>query len=199
MFKGKGLLQQIADELSDRKVLRSLGLDFPRYRAAKAEIQRVSNFEGFRNEPPTDIEIGLGFFAFVLWTLKGMELKDPAFGQAANETARIVSVNFISALTNAPEIVASIQRRVANFDPDYEVALALAKDSSPAWKGSLTRAVIMVCRSIAYEATGLMGGKLDLPGDMRIKEMGLVAYCMLVSALDESTAAKIVAPLGILE
>lgn len=198
MFTIKSSRQMVVHEIEARKIAHSVGLDFARYKAARAEIQRVSTFEGFREEPPTEIEIALGFFAFVLWTFKGTELRDPAFGEMANETARIVSVNFISALTNAPGVISSILEKVPEFDARREVTLAIAKDNSAAWKPCLTRAVIMVCRSLAYEATGIMGGQLELPPNMNLKEMGLVSYCLLSEALDEKTAAKIVAPVGVM-
>ena len=197
MFTLKSLHQMISGQLSTYDVAASVGIDKGRYTAAKSEILRVSTFEGFREEPPTEIEIALGFFAFVLWNLEGIKLNDAAFGQMANETARIVSINFVSALRNAPEIVKSINCRIPNFDPTREVELAAEKDNGKFWKTCLTRAVIMVCRSLAYEATGLMGGQLELPQNMNMKEMGLVAYCLLAEALDKETAASIVAPLGI--
>jgi len=198
MFTIKSLAQMVSDDLSAREIARSVGLDFIRYRAAQAEIQRASTFGGFREQPPTDIEMALGYVSFVLWSFKGTELKDSTFAMMANETARIVSINFMCALTDAPRIVASIQRRVPDFDPPVEAALGIAKDNGPFWELCLTRAVIMVCRSLAYEATGLMGGQLDFPEDMSLKELSLVAYCMLAEALDENTAKSIVAPLGIL-
>lgn len=198
MFTLKNLHQIVFDQLGTYEIAASVGMDKGRYTAAKYEILRVSTLEGFREEPATEIEIALGFFCFVLWNLEGIKLNDPAFGQMANETARIVSINFISALRNVSEVVMSIRRRVPNFDPQKEVALAMEKDSSSFWKRCLTRAVIMVCRSLAYEATGLMGGQLELPSNMNMKEMGLVAYCLLAEALDKETAARIVAPLGIL-
>ena len=188
----------VSDDLSARNITRSVELDFGQYKAAKAEIECVSSFEGFRDEPATEIETALGGFAFLLWTAKGMELQDPAFTQAANETARNVSISFISALAKAPTIVSSIRSKVYDFKPESEVALAIAKDNSTEWKNCLTRAVIMVCRLLAYEATGIMGGKLEFVEGMNLKEMGLVAFCMLAEALDENTARSIVAPLGIL-
>jgi hypothetical protein len=198
MFTLKSLRQMVFDQMSTYEITGSVGIDKRRYAAAKSEILRVSTFEGFREQPATEIEIALGFFCFVLWNLEGIKLNDPAFGQMANETARIVSINFISALRNAPEIVSSIRRRVPSFDPPTEVGLATEKGNGKFWKTCLTRAVIMVCRSLAYEATGLMGGQLELPQNMNMKEMGLVAYCLLAEALDKETAATIVAPLGIL-
>src|SRR5260221_2023450 len=197
MFTLKSLHQMVFDQLSTYEIPASVGIDKGRYASAKSEIIRVSTFEEFREEPATDIEIALGFFCFVLWNFEGIKLDDPAFGQMANETARLISINFISALRNAPEIVESIRRKVPNFDPPQEVALAKEKDSSKFWKMCLTRAVIMLCRSLAYEATGLMGGQLELAQNMNMKEMGLLAYCLLAEALGKKTAASIVAPLGI--
>lgn len=198
MFPVLSLAQVVFDELSARKIAHSVGLDSAKYRTAKLEIERVSSFEGFRDKSATELELALGSFAFFLWMAKSMELRDPAFTQAANETARIVAINFISALTNAPTIVSFIRSQVPHFDPEREIALAIAKDNSPVWKNCLTRAVIMVCRSIVYEATGIMGGRLKFVEGMSLKEIGLVAFCMLAEALDENTAKNIAAPLGIL-
>ncbi len=179
------------------------------YTRVKEEVYRVSNFEGFRSQPASPLEIGLGFLAFLEWTLKGMAIRnsrhadgidDAAWNiamqyhfEVPNESARNVAVQFVERLGTNPTVVSAIRRKIPSFEPEQEVALALAKVSKadPQWGPCLTRAVIMGCRSLAYEATGIMGGSLDLPKTLTVRDLGLVGYHLMAEALDEEGAAII--------
>jgi hypothetical protein len=173
-------------------------LDKGMYALARKEIYRVSTFKGFRAAPPTSLEIAIGCVAFFLWTLKGMEVKDSLYAERADETARTAAMEFINLLSQNPLVVSEIRKKVHNFQPEQEVALAFAKvlRTNPQWAPCLTRAAIMVCRSLAYEATGLTGGHLHFPQGLTVCDLGLIGYHLIVEALDKKTAKMIMTPFG---
>jgi hypothetical protein len=142
------------------------------------------------------LEIAIGYVAFFLWTLKGMEVKDPLYVEMANETARTAAIEFIDLLSQNPLVVSEIRRKSHDFQPAQEVALAIAMVPryNPQWEPCLTRAAIMVCRSLVYEATGLMGGYIDFPESLTILDFGLIGYLLIAEALDEKTAEMVMTP-----
>ncbi len=198
--RGGNVRQAAKDQAARLRLRRTMfTLDETRYRLARKEIYRVSTFEGFRDAPPTSLEIAIGYVAFFLWTLKGIEFKDSLYAEMANETARTAAIEFINLLSHNPLIVSEIQKSVHDFQPEQEVALGFAKvpRTNPQWGPCLTRAAIMVCRSLAYEATGLMGGHLDFPQDLTVRDFGLIGYLLIAEALDENIAKMVMTPFGL--
>lgn len=101
------------------------------------------------------IEKALALQAWLLWTRR---LRDPndrstVIGQSSN-TARAVAIAYVDEVLSRPDMARRLRDAGFRFDPATEVRQALTKDTSGNWNSSLTRAIIMITRGLAYRTLG---------------------------------------------
>jgi hypothetical protein len=118
--------------------------------AASREVQ------GFRPDKPlTHVEKGLGLMAFVFWLRVGKELSDETYFTAPNQSARTIAIRFAETYLANDAIKNAIRSSIPTFDPQQEVRWARELAIHAQWNTCVTRAIIMLCRVLAYRYTGV--------------------------------------------
>lgn len=122
---------------------------------ALAELDSVAqSLKPFRPDQPISVmEQALGFIAFACW-LNRVEHNPDFQYEPANETARAIAVQFVDEVLSEDETIRAVRKYVPSFDPNIEIGWALQRANHPLWQASLTRAIIMICRSLAYRYSG---------------------------------------------
>jgi hypothetical protein len=130
--------------------------------------------QSFRpGEPFTQLELAFGYSAFIKWmeiSLQKQHNNSPdfyEFYEGCNHSAREVATKFIDMANKNQFISSKLERHYGKIDNQKEMQLAgkgLLSSFNPDWNSSLTRAVIMVCRQLAYLYTGIMGDTFGLVG-----------------------------------
>jgi hypothetical protein len=131
-----------------------------------------SMMQSFRPDKPfTRLEQALGLLAFAHWLEIGEGQYDSMYFTAPNDSARLVTIQFVENMLSEPETRRLLQAKVNSFNPEQEVKWAKEKANHSQWTLSLTRAVIMLCRALAYRYTGLTVSKSTLLNQMSLAEL----------------------------
>ncbi|WP_214803840.1 hypothetical protein [Exiguobacterium sp. s194] len=133
------------------------------------EIQRAGMFmQSYRpNKPFDNLELAYGLMAYQDWLDGAMQIVD-SFGMgeeidnylySCNQTARDAAINLMRVEFSDPGTLNAISRS-RTINPSQELNLANNPSLSsynPYWETCLTRAVILLCRQMAYFFTGREG------------------------------------------
>ncbi|MDD4693667.1 MAG: hypothetical protein PHD88_04575 [Firmicutes bacterium] len=104
------------------------------------------------NRSFSEIELVLGFSAYVYWLAGVLKLEDKAqeeYLEGASETARQVALDFTAMLNDSQELLSAI-KKITPFEPEEELKWSKTKTEPNNWKFSLTRAIILITRQLAY-------------------------------------------------
>lgn len=120
---------------------------------AKIRLNAKKMEEYRDNKTFSEIELVLGFSAYIYWLagvirLEGTKEQDE-YLDASSETARQVALEFIGMIKHEKTLVNAIKMET-DFEPEIELELGWAKEKNNQWKFSLTRAVILIARQLAY-------------------------------------------------
>ena len=128
------------------------------YREILENANQVIN-GGWRKTPPSDAEIALGFTAFGVWLIAGQSSSDPYYYSYPSESTRQMTLQLVEDIARSPSVLSAIRRKHPQFNPARELALAETKPdrNHPEWGESVTRWMIMMCRSLGMAATGQIG------------------------------------------
>jgi hypothetical protein len=146
-----------------------------------------------RGQPFVDAELALGLAAFVFWLERGLaaaEAGQREFMATPNESARNMAIVFAEVILAGPAATRAIRRRFPDFDHQAEQLQALQNSSQGPWMASLTRAIILVCRGLAYSTTGFQP-RLTVPDDTPVAEFERAAVSWVAEALDSNIADTI--------
>lgn len=129
----------------------------------KAEVEHASRYmEDYRpGKPFTLLEQSLGLMAFANWLRFGKPA-DLLDASLVSHSARSVAVQFVEEVLSEHSTVNAIRAQVPAFDPRKEVLWARHKAHHPDWQASITRAVVMLCRGLAYRYTGALDTRSEL-------------------------------------
>jgi len=120
--------------------------------AARVELAASAmKMQGFRTwRPFSDYEIAHGFAAFVRLILNVRKPGGEALLQDPSMAAREAALQHVR--FDIAETALADQMRTAGvpFDAAREVAWGYARAEHSAWNGSVTRAVVLLCRGLAY-------------------------------------------------
>ena len=117
------------------------------------------------DQPFTDLEKALGLWAFAYWLSHGQMAKMGRPGDfeahfsSPNVSARFAALSLADSRLDDPKVMSAIREQEPTFNPVAEFEMGANKSDAPEWKSSITRAMVMICRSLAYRYTGFMGTK----------------------------------------
>jgi hypothetical protein len=138
----------------------------------------VRGVQSYRpNKPFIPLEQALGLTAFATW-LEMRQQNDELYLMSPNESARLVAIQIVEEVLSKKATIELIRAEVPSFDPETEVIWAKQKVSHSQWQATLTRAIIMLCRELAYRYTGIVGEKSDLLDQLRPDELTRIAIGM---------------------
>lgn len=150
-----------------------------------------------QNNKFKDIEICFGFCAFYYWLIKGLDLSESEaedFYEAANDTARAAAIEFVYESSTDKRITEKVKIKMPNFQPKEELALAqdtmFCMTHPEVWNDTLTRATIIICRSLAYKYVGLQGC-YNFPDNTTFKDFILLGINWCDRTIDESVGRRI--------
>ncbi|MCM3364886.1 hypothetical protein [Niallia sp. MER TA 168] len=141
----------------------------------KREVERAGK-EMQSNRPGnsfTQIELAFGYAAFMKWLALALQKKQNntpdfyEFYEGCNDSAREIATQFMDLVYQESNISRALKHHYGNLDTNKEIQLAMQGASAsynPNWNNSLTRAVIMICRQLAYFYTGILGDTFELAG-----------------------------------
>jgi hypothetical protein len=145
----------------------------------KREMERAV-VNGDKSRPQwafSNYEKALGFTAFIYWFYKGIIQRENGLGhdyfEAPNVSARTVALEFMINHVTRPPVSNRIAEVLPSFKPDQEAELVITQPRyGQPWDSSLTRSTIILCREMSYLLTGILGEKLNVPGDLSFVEPG---------------------------
>ena len=82
-----------------------------------------------------------------------------------------MSLNFISICLKNSYVQLLIRQRNVEFNCETELKWGYEKVSFGEWNVCLTRAIIIICRKIAYKYTGAFGDRLRFPDNISTGEL----------------------------
>lgn len=143
--------------------------------AIKQEVERAGReMQSYRpGEPFTELEKAFGYAAFMKWlalSVQKQQRNDPdfyEFYEGCNQSAKEIALTFMDLAFHDRAISGMLSRKYEELDGAKEVKLGLnaaVASFNPEWHSSLTRAVVMVCRQMAYFYTGVLGDTFELKG-----------------------------------
>lgn len=107
------------------------------------------------------LESLLGHTAYLVWLVQGQKSGNQTHFAYPNHSARETAVLFMAQICTSSTVVRAIRLQVPSFLPDEEIRLAELKTDAADWMNSVTRNVIMLCRTFAYQFCGLFDEGLD--------------------------------------
>jgi len=138
-------------------------------RAIARSLQPVRPERAFSDE-----ELSLGLVAYVLWLASSLRMTEQErqywFG-APNESARRCAIEFVDLHLADDAARATVKKRFPGFQPQVELQKARNKYDDPAWRVCLTRAVIIVCRALAYAHSGIQEPAARFPEGTVLPEL----------------------------
>lgn len=127
-----------------------------------AGLKKASSSLGsFAVRPVLPFEALLGHMAFLVWLIQGHESGDQSHFQYPNDSARQTAILFMAHLCGNPVVVRAIQSQAPEFNPRDELRWAEMKADHADWKTSVTRHVVMLCRTFAYQFSGMFDEGLE--------------------------------------
>lgn len=172
----------------------------PLAHAIRNEVERITQGERFRltetsriEMPFSSLEKALGFGAYINWYrienfFRKNEMAHTMYIQVSNYTGRRVAMETMAHCYRDNHFVSKLKSLVPEFDPLTELAMAIEAVSSPQWSVSITRAVIMVCRNLAYAVTGLFHGGFFVPEGTTLGDMWTVGHNWISREMDKRCA-----------
>lgn len=159
----------------------------------KDEVSRAgSQMQDNREEKPfTELEKALGYSAFFTWLGVYLDMKNKGderaseYFQECNHSARAIATSFMMTILGDDSFRIRLMEIVPDMNPAKEMVLAKATSTmgnssfDPYWLHSTTRAVIMICRQLAYNFTGVLGQV-----DFRLANQG-ISFEELGAATDQ--------------
>ncbi|WLR55427.1 hypothetical protein LC048_24745 [Mesobacillus subterraneus] len=141
----------------------------------KREVTRAGQeMQSYRpGEPFTQLEMAFGYAAFMKWLALALQKQQNnssdfyEFYEGCNHSAREIATQFMELAYQDAGVNRALRHHYGSLDGRNELRLAgqgLSASFNPEWNGSLTRAVIMICRQLAYFYTGVLGDTFDLAG-----------------------------------
>ena len=111
---------------------------------------------------------------------------------APNDSARFCAIEFIEMLAGDAAAHSEIVNLFPNFNLAQEQVWAYARENNDVWHASLTRALIIGCRSLAYAHTGFLAGgaPLRIPLEVTIGSLADLSRDWLAAEIGPSTAAR---------
>jgi len=114
----------------------------------------------------TNLEKILSLMAFSQWLKYGEiaidnGIEEYHFG-SPNVSGRKIAVTFVYKVLSEPEILSKIKEFNPNFDPVQELDWSRQRLNHEEWNNCLTRAIIILCRGLAYSYTGVLGYESDI-------------------------------------
>lgn len=159
------------DFLKVQSEVRRLGKRVESFRLLNGVLSSETNQEYI---PFTEVEYCLGFSAFTSWIFYVFGERDKGNDQPFNQpnvSARQIAIYFVSRYLSNPDAISITRRYIPSFDPHKERELCLSKSTTADWSVSLTRAILLICRKLAYAYVGYDNDIIQLPqitsGDLR--------------------------------
>ncbi|PEQ95189.1 hypothetical protein CN481_04845 [Bacillus sp. AFS006103] len=153
----------------------------------KTEVSRAAQqMQSNRpNIPFTGLEKALGYAAFQNWLGKYLEMQKhnnpnmDAYFEGCNHSARDMAITLMENLYKHPQYSRLISNKVKNINTITEIEFAKTVAYNQYWEDCTTRAVIMICRQLAYNYTGVLG-----EADFRLAGKG-ISWQELTLAVDQ--------------
>lgn len=151
------------DLLKVQSEVRRLGKKVESFRLLKGVLESEMNQEYL---PFTEVEYCLSFAAFTSWMYYCFGEKergnDYPFSQP-NVSARQIALDFTNKYLTNPNMIRIIRKHIPTFDPQREITLCSLKSKSAEWSICLTRAIILICRKLAYAFVGYDNDRIEFP------------------------------------
>ena len=170
---------------------------------AQAETrQAVQALARHRAELPfSEAEFALSFAAYVEWIKRAVVETNSGHSSmfdTPNDSARFCAIEFIEMLADDAGAHSEIVDLFPNFNLVLEQVWARAREYNEVWHVSLTRALIIGCRSLAYAHTGFLtgGARLRIPPEVTIRSLADLSRDWLAAEIGPSTAAWAYRPIG---
>jgi len=176
----------------------------PRFsQEVKSEVQRITTGVRVRLTPTSRVEMpfssleqALGFAAFVHWFGIGKHMEQnrvaaAMFWQNANYSGRRVAVEVAAHCYRNDHFAGTLSHLVRDFDPVTEITLAIEALSSAHWETCVTRAIIMVCRNLAYAYNGAYHGGFRVPPGTTLRDLRLIGLDWIAREMDQDCAEVI--------
>jgi hypothetical protein len=162
----------------------------------KKEIYKAGKgIQSYRPEKNfSELELSLGYAAFVYWLAEGLGERKSGnsfYFEAANESGREAAIKFTSTFLTQSKVEQSIKIKRPDFNSSVEVDWAVEKASHSKWMPCLTRAIILICRSLAYNYTGIFGEKMDLPREATFSDLYKIGEQIVKDSIGRESAALI--------
>ncbi|AHV97062.1 hypothetical protein [Paenibacillus sabinae] len=159
----------------------------------KNETTRASKeMQGNRSDKAfTELEKALGYAAFINWLGTYLQMdkennpKKSEFYEACNVSARVIATTVMCHVYKDQTLYTHLKKIIPELNTYREIELAqlTATASSNSfdayWLNCTTRAVIMICRQMAYNYTGVLG-----QADFRLAKQG-ISWEELTMATDQ--------------
>lgn len=139
----------------------------PKMQLIKNEVKRASKtMQRLRPDRQfTDIELALGYNAFISWLSLYLDMEpgsDEAYVHAAgcNDSARASAIKLMRNVLEHDSSRTALMRKVPDIEPVKELRLLEEVQygfGNIYWDNCTSRAVIMICRQMAYNFTGVLG------------------------------------------
>ena len=171
-------------------------VEFPLSRA-KAETRRaVRTLAMHRADLPfSEAEFALSFSAYIEWIKLGLmadSAGDRSMFDAPNVSARSCAIEFIAKIVQDVDARSEIQEAFPNFLFAMEHDWAHDRATNELWHVSLTRALIIGCRGLAYARTGHLSGgvRLHIPDRVTLEDFVELSREWLVAEIGPHVAAQ---------
>lgn len=143
------------------------------------------------NQPFSKMEQSLGLWAFANWLFLGEQVSQDGeryqdYLMRDNDTARFAALSFVDKKLDGFDdsgLIEHIHKEFPKFDSVQEIEWGFQKADHTEWEVSLTRAIILLCRGLAYRYTGNLGFKSQYLNSLKSSDIRTTAVAMFDCAV----------------